>query len=303
MGILLPFVWPPFGFLPIRISLDLLCEPAFLKKYSQGLEHLGDKQYITLCNFKDYPLNSYSIDNKTQDSAVTETSLANPSQLFEFYDWATLQGITLQGVLRNVNYLYKNKFNPNSDSTSLDKIPGVYLAYLGMKILPDSVLEVMRGKTIYFSTVYFDDPYHPGVALIGYDTNKASNNLNSGILLSRPIYQQGAIHEVGHILEAYGIDSFGGDKFPNFKKLREEKNLLFDTSNIDPIPDDKLFTEPIPKGYISTYSTKNKAENFAETFAYYVWQGNFFRNQMINDPLLTQKYNFMKDKIFNSVEY
>ena len=58
-----------------------------------------------------------------------------------------------------------------------------------------------------------------------------------------------------------------------------------------------------PIGYVSVYSTANDAENFAENFAYYVERPEAFHQSMLDDPQLIEEYEFMRDKIFDGLEY
>lgn len=59
----------------------------------------------------------------------------------------------------------------------------------------------------------------------------------------------------------------------------------------------------ISKDYMSAYATANKAENFAEHFAYYVVEAEAFRNKSKTDQKLLEKYLFFKQNIFQEKEY
>lgn len=223
-----------------------------------------------------------------------EPEFPSAEELAEFRAWAEERGIILQGIKTDIDSLFYNKYNPATDNVELEMVPGVMEAYAGLKVLPDSVLEVMRDKTVYLSTIAerpFTFTHGEYAGLL--------KGVTAGIVVTNPVTAQNTIHEFGHILGYNGIEGIYDSNYPQFKIFREEYDRIFDTGGIEYMPN-----EPeAPEGYISRYATANKAENFAEHFAYYVTAGDVFRSVMVNNPALTEKYNFFKNNIFGGREY
>jgi len=58
-----------------------------------------------------------------------------------------------------------------------------------------------------------------------------------------------------------------------------------------------------PQGFIDVYSSANAGENFAQHFMSYVLKAENFREQMKNNSVLKEKYDFFKKWIFDGKEY
>lgn len=59
----------------------------------------------------------------------------------------------------------------------------------------------------------------------------------------------------------------------------------------------------ISNGFFSNYAKANSAEDFAESFAAYVQEGKIFKERIKNEPDLKQKYDFLKQNVFDNVEF
>lgn len=205
------------------------------------------------------------------------------SEISEFVSWASNRQITLQAVKAGVDDMYYNRYDPAAHNINLKQIPGLMSAYTGLRKITGDALETMRDKTIYFST----SNERPYTNLTG-DYGGTLKNTRPGFILTQPISEMGTIHELGHIIGYHGIEGLYG--FHSiFNYLKKDYDFLFDASGIDYPP------AQTPKGYISNYATANKAENFAEHFAYYVIDSSTFQRQMSGDELLIKKYNFFRD--------
>jgi len=55
--------------------------------------------------------------------------------------------------------------------------------------------------------------------------------------------------------------------------------------------------------FVSGYAMSDPFEDFAETYAYYVLHGNDFRALTATSEALYAKYNFMKNVVFNGIEF
>lgn len=198
-----------------------------------------------------------------------------------FVDWAYDHDIYLVGINKSSEYLVENGYNPYSDRINLDKVPNLDILENTLYGLSDSVLDLLHGKTIYVSTQNGRSMTIPNSQTI--------ENMNSGIILEQKIEDYYILHEIGHIVElSFDIEE---------SKWREKNQLFsiayFDLENID----------NRPKGYVTYYSLTNQHENFAEHFAHYVVNGNEFRKHTDSDSLLDLKYQFLKQYVFESIEY
>lgn len=152
----------------------------------------------------------------------------------------------------------------------------------------------MRGNTIYLSTIS-ERPY----TVLSGNYGGVLKDVRDGIIVTQTITSISTVHEFAHILGYFGIEGLYDHDFPQFKVLREEYDKIFDTSAITYNPS----APQTPRGYISNYASANKAENFAEHFAYYVLSAKEFREKAASDTILLQKYNFFKNRLFAGKEY
>jgi len=67
--------------------------------------------------------------------------------------------------------------------------------------------------------------------------------------------------------------------------------------------EDKLLGGATKYDFVSGYAMSDPFEDFAESYAYYVLHGNAFRKLTLHNDKLAQKYDFLKNKVFNGMEY
>ena len=223
-------------------------------------------------------------------------------ELTELTSWADNHGINLKGTNKPVFFWTALDYKVDDEDIGLNQIKGIQEVYKGLSILPDDVLEVMRGKTIYMTT--------NASARSVFVNEDPDHGLSAGIMLTPGLTDtQSTLHEFGHLFDAYGLT--GGEvennnknpkKFPQFSDHVDEYRQLFTTKEIKPLLGGG-YQGIAPPGYISGYSTVSIYENFAEHFSYYVTEGEMFRKKAENDPLIAEKYNFLKNEIFNLKEY
>jgi hypothetical protein len=210
--------------------------------------------------------------------------------LVNFEDWAKQHDITLIGTNKNAKHLTRWGFIPEKDEVELKNIPKVFVAAEILYKIPDNVLEVMKGKTIYFST---ENGRSKSIhAAWGPDS------LNRGFIIEQSHWHANVIHELGHIVDVHGIQGKYNDKQNVFSYAKEKKDEVFQVK-IDYQPN----APGVPQGHITRYSSESDSENFAEHFAYYVVFPDEFRNRIQMDPLLKDEYEFMRDYIFNGIEF
>ncbi len=233
-----------------------------------------------------------TIDFATGAFSNEDLKKGSPQDLFlaDFEGWAKQHEITLIGTNKNAKYLTRWGFIPEKDGIELKNIPGVLVAAQLLYKIPDDVLEVMKGKTIYFST---ENGRSKSIhAAWGPDS------LNRGFIIEQSHWHANVIHELGHIVDVHGIQGEYNDKQNVFSYAKEKRDAVFQV---------KIDYEPnvpgVPQGHITRYSSESDSENFAEHFAYYVVFPDEFRKRIQTDPLLKDEYEFMRDYIFNGIEF
>ena len=238
---------------------------------------------------KTVPNDISGIDFASGALSAKDLKMGTPDELFlaNFENWAEEHDISLVGTNKDAKQLFKWSFDPNKDQVELKDVPGILIAAEALYKIPDNVIVVMAGKTIYFST---EDGRSKSIhAAWGNDP------LSRGIIIEQNVRAATVIHELGHIVDVHGIRGDYEDKQNVFSYAKEDRNRIFQV--IENKSNDKEML-----GYISSYSI-NGGENFAEHYAYYVIHPDMFRDEMKNDPLLTKKYEFLRDLIFDGKEF
>ena len=226
------------------------------------------------------------ISSSSADSYIDE--------LDQFENWAELHGISIVGTSKNSYDLYYSGFDKETDSVDWKKIPNVMIAANALYTIPENVIKVMDGKTIYFST----EKGRSYTVLGSFPEHGILEGLNRGIILEQNIRSHTVIHEVGHIVDYHGIKGIYNDEQNIFSNSIDERNLTF--NGMDNYQSNS--TIPLDE-YISRYSAVNDAENFAENFAHYVIYPNEFRERMETDKLLVEEYEFLRENIFTGIEF
>jgi len=204
-------------------------------------------------------------------------------ELSQFKKWAQTHEIFLVGVSKSSKSLGNNGYDSTTDKILLDDVPKVLVAAEILYTIPDTVLESVKGKTIYFST-----EKGRGLALIS-SHYRSIENMNDGMIIEQKINPRSIVHEVGHIIDF--------DKYHDGYQNHSIKNDLFEV-----IPDEQNYLD-LPDGYVSHYSLTDSTENFAEHFAFYVVYGDEFRDMAQSDDLIKKKYNFLKNHVFDGIEF
>jgi hypothetical protein len=246
----------------------------------------------TVTESKTLEVDLSTIDFSTGAFSSEVLKMGTPQDLFlaNFEDWAKQHDITLIGTNKNAKHLTRWGFIPEKDGVELKDVPGVLIAAQLLYKIPDDVLEVMKNKTIYFST---ENGRSKSIhAAWGPDS------LNRGFIIEQSHMTANVIHELGHIVDVHGIQGAYDDKQNVFIHAKEKRDEIFQV---------KVAYEPsspgAPQGHITRYSSESDSENFAEHFAYYVVFPDEFRNRIQTDPLLIDEYEFLRDYIFDGTEF
>jgi len=248
-------------------------------------------------DFENIPTTNIPIDISGIDFASgaflsDDLKMGTPHELFlaNFESWAEKHDITLVGTNKNAKHLFRWGFYPEKDSVELKDVPGVLTAAEAFYKIPDDVMQVMKGKTIYFST---ENGRSKSIHAAW-----GPNSIDRGIILEQNIWHANVIHELGHIVDAHGIQGQYQDKQDIFNYANDMRYEVFQV---------KVEYEPsisgAPLGHITRYSSESAYENFADHFAYYVIYPDKFQERIKNDPLLVDKYEFLRDSIFDGKEF
>lgn len=248
--------------------------------------------YRTNTSCKTTPLSIYNESKNILNGAI-EPQVEYEKKLSMFLEWAKKYNITIVGTNKTSNELYFNGLKPG-ELFEVKDTTGILEVAEGLYKIPRHLTRVMNNKTIYLSS----RGGRGYTILSSWPDQNILAGVNRGFILEQPITEDDAIHEFAHILDYHGIQGVYDDKESHWRNLQQERNDIF----VVKVKYNPRAKEP-PEGYIDVYSTANDAENFAQHFTAYILYPEEFRRRAENEPLLKQKYNFFKYKIFNGVEY
>jgi len=163
------------------------------------------------------------------------------NEIEQFENWADEHGITIVGVNKNSNDLYYTGYDESTDSVNWKEISGVLIAADVLYTVPENVLQVMDGKTIYFSTEYG----RSYTVLGSFPDHDILVGLERGIILEQNINSHTVIHELGHIVDYHGIQGIYNDKQNIFDNSLDDRNFVF--NGMDEYSSDSV----VSFGYIS----------------------------------------------------
>lgn len=255
--------------------------------------------YETICNGTVVANNTQEIakviegDTKEGDTSGIIQNDSALEEIYRFKEWAKNHSIELVGVNKSVNEFYYNG-SKEGDFLPIDDVPNAIEAAKGLYKIPEHLLKVMNGKTIYLS-------YQNGrgyTVLGSWPEQGIMVGMNRGIIIEQRLNELQAVHEFGHVLDYHGIRGIYEDKENYWKELEEKRKEIFTV----PFSYNPNMDSP-PAGYMDVYSTANDAENFAQHFALYILDGEEFRKKSQEDMLLKKKYDFFKNELFNGKEF
>jgi len=186
--------------------------------------------------------------------------------------------------------LYYNGFNPQTDSVNWMDVPRILIAAGALYKVPNEIIQVMEGKTIYFST----QSGRSYTVLSSFPDYNILEGMNRGFILEQNINEHTVIHELGHIVDYHGIQGIYGDDKNFFSDVKAQRDKIFQV-NVE----GDYTSSYIRPGHITAYSSFNDVENFAENFAYHILYPDSYTNRVIDDSLLEDEYAFFKNLIFN----
>jgi hypothetical protein len=230
---------------------------------------------------------------QVQEPEAIMTSAEESQQIDDFIMWSQKRGIKLVGINETAKDLYY-KGLAEEDFLPIADIPNLLEVANGLYEIPDSLLEVMEGKTFYLS----NQPGRGTVVTASWPDRNILVNVDRGCILEQRFTKRQTIHEFAHILDFHGIQGIYKDQKDYWPYLKEVRDEIFGV----PFAYDRNRTT-LPPGYMDVYSTANPAENFAQHFMSFILYGDEFRKKAQNDLLLQKKYDFFKKELFHYLEY
>ena len=114
------------------------------------------------------------------------------------------------------------------------------------------------------------------------------------------------VHEMGHVMDTGVLQGHPNSGESAFKDgdnpiFNDDPSLNF--YNIDFNADEKTKSNTTEFDFVSTYAMSDPFEDFAESYAYYILHGTEFRKLAKDNESLTEKYNFLKNQVFNGKEF
>lgn len=113
-------------------------------------------------------------------------------------------------------------------------------------------------------------------------------------------------HELGHVMDT-GV--LTGNYWSGVSAYKDGENPVYldDSSlsfyNISFINEKVLKAGVSNLDFVSGYAKSDPFEDFAESFNYYLLHGDDFRQMAVGNKAITEKYNFMKEKVFDGKEF
>jgi len=253
------------------------------------------------------------------------TSVKTP--LEELKKWASKNGVNVYAMEREVdNLLFTSyervadfeHYDALRDGIQLEEMPRLKDFMSSMNKLPPHLESMLQGEYFYFTTKkcrsgyvrrldYFIDQgvhntkkiYVPGGI---YPTWGGITLEPSVMLLCSLLSEYVTLHEIGHLVDSNGIQYGKGRDFL-FKNtdtgIRDLYDEYFKLFEINP---SKLFQEG-KSAFLTSYAQTDTEENFAEHFSFYIVFPDEFREKAKLNPVLAEKYEFLKKEIFQGIEY
>ena len=247
----------------------------------------------------------------------------------QFIEWAKERGINLIGVKKTDEANPKSDFwNFTARKMSLTAVPGTDKRFEMLKKLPERLLNLARGQAFFFwgedcigyvapvwrneelSQSYQKKDWDiPENVRCTYVPEGLSFPWSSSCLSPYDIFVCKGIgleiHEFGHIVDFNGIRMYKGREFALGKTDEEIRELYNEYKRVfEPTEEQRNWkrTNQPPPGMLD-YGQASSLENFAVHFDYYVRRPVKFREKAATNASLTEKYEFLKTKVFLGKEY
>lgn len=168
------------------------------------------------------------------------------------------------------------------------------LVYRTLESLPQEQVSALQNLTLNF-----DDSARRGLAggstLILRCSNVTDEEL-VGVL----------VHEMGHIVstgEFQGTADSGASEFHDGSNPIYNNDPSLGFYRISFLDEKTMRPNATPLDFVSGYAQTDCFEDFAETYNYYVLHGDEFRDLILTNDALKQKYDYMKNVVFHGKEF
>lgn len=167
-----------------------------------------------------------------------------------------------------------------------------------LSILPRK--DVLLLKTLI---IKYDDTSERG---LGGKSTIIINAKKDGAGMSDHEFLSVLIHEMGHVTDLGGLQGSPDTAPSNFRDHSEtiwgdDPSLQFYQMSWHNESTKKNFM--IKSHFLSVYGMSDPFEDFAESYNYYVTHGREFRYYAYGSEIIKQKYEFLKNHVFNGYEF
>lgn len=247
---------------------------------------------------------SYSIlsAEEFQDRKITvhikkpaiAVNISVPEKEYSFSDF--------QPIFVNVSWSWEKKNEPAQKIFYPEKIEKKWpytLVIPRWSMLRDWYHATILGtvKNTYFREKLWDFPIMIDTKRVSPRGQMVNESLTlSGHIATLPELSQVLVHELGHMIDIYLLS---GRKWSHNIAQKFYKISWLDQTVIRP--------ESSKSEFISGYAASNQYEDFAESFAMYVFHNEIFYVRAQKSPQLMKKYEFLREEVlgdyyFKSVE-
>lgn len=179
------------------------------------------------------------------------------------------------------------------------------LVYRTLKSLPAEPVRHLKNLTLYFAdtgrrglgggdTIILRCQNVTDEELVAVLVHEMGHIMDTGVMSGKDNLLASALDLAGSADEAVFMD--GTHPVSNDDPSVEFYSISFKDSTT-------LKDDANPLDFVSGYAMTDPFEDFAESYAYYVLHGDDFRTLAKRNKKLRQKYEFLKEKVFNDVEY
>jgi hypothetical protein len=254
---------------------------------------------------QNYPI--YSASEPTQTGAIHVFIAPKPttaeSNVYVFLqNTASLREEALATVTPEKAQIITQKVQILEEKTAPVVVPEtqqlLFQSPVDVRIVPESS-SMPRGYSSTIDTVltgtYFSDVLWSFPLTVDINrTSPRGQMSNESVTLSGRIQSLSEmakvlVHELGHMVDIYYLRSRGTKADPS--------KTFYTISWTEPTV---LRSSMTSSSFVSGYAATNQYEDFAETFAMYVFHNTTLVERAQNSPALQQKYDFLRDSVFGS---
>ncbi len=224
----------------------------------------------------------FNQDLKAETLVSEQKSAANK---IAFLDKLKEKGITLHPG---------SEFTTNDSPTPTTKEHCAELVYKTLEVMPKDVTGKLKNLTLYFSSTGRRG-LGGGSTIILRCQNVTDSEL-VGVL----------VHELGHIKDT-GLmkgDFWSGEsEFKDGGKAIYKNDPSLEFYRIGFENEKKIKSGSSADDFVTGYAMTDPFEDFAETYNFYVLHGHQFKEMSELNTALSQKYQFMKEEVFEGKEF